>query len=116
MPIPTLHIRGVGIGNHQRAAQLAIEPVGLEEQIGSQRVQESVSGYQGELIIRPVPRMKVKLRPTSGLPAINPALQIVQGQLRAQPMHVALNLWHMEVPPVKRAASKVKMQVGVVLS
>src|ERR1039458_9468156 len=31
-------------------------------------------------------------------------------------MHVALDLRHMKVPPVKRAASEVKMQVGVVLS
>src|ERR1035437_3281698 len=88
----------------------------MEKQIGRQRVQEGVGKGHGELIIRPLARMKVKVRVASGLPSIKRDLDIAQGQLLAQPMHVALDLRHVKVPPFKGPAGQIEMQVSIFLS
>src|ERR1035437_5019197 len=79
-------------------------------------MQEGVGGGHGELIVGPITRVKVEVRGPRGLSAIEPTMHIAQGQLLAQPMNMTANLRHVEVPPFKRPASEIKMQVGVILS
>jgi len=60
--------------------------------------------------------MKVEVRGPGRLPAIEINPDVAQGQMLAEPMHVADDARHVKPPPIKRAAIEVEMQVGVVLS
>ena len=60
--------------------------------------------------------MKVEVRGAGGLAAIEIDPDVAQGQMLAEPMHVAGDARHMEPPPFKRAAIEVEVQIGGLLA